>query len=77
MPAKARSAALHDKFHPFGMARSTPLPGPVCYPEQEGTTLAPTVWSACIDGHGAEPYEQKTQQSPGLGLSRAPQPTHS
>jgi hypothetical protein len=28
---------------------------------------------ACIGGHGTEPNEQKTQQSPGLGLSRSPQ----
>jgi hypothetical protein len=25
-------------------------------------------------GHGTEPYEQNTQQSPGKGLSVAPQP---
>ena len=33
--------------------------------------------SACIGGHGVEPNEQKTQQSPGLGLSRPPQPVQS
>jgi len=27
--------------------------------------------------HGTVPYEQKTQQSPGLGFSSSPQPTHS
>jgi hypothetical protein len=29
---------------------------------------------AWIGGHGTEPKEQKTQQSPGLGRSSAPQP---
>ena len=27
----------------------------------------------CIGGHGTDPNEQKTQQSPGFGLSTAPQ----
>jgi len=27
----------------------------------------------CLGGHGTVPDEQKTQQSPGLGLSRIPQ----
>jgi hypothetical protein len=31
----------------------------------------------CIGGHAAEPYEQNTQQSPGLGLRRCPQPLQS
>jgi hypothetical protein len=30
--------------------------------------------SAWIGGHGTEPYEQNTQQSPGFGRSVAPQP---
>src|SRR5262245_15589565 len=29
---------------------------------------------ACIGGHGTEPYEQNTQQSPGFGLSFSPHP---
>src|SRR5262249_37065569 len=29
---------------------------------------------ACTGGHGTEPYEQNTQQSPGFGLRRSPQP---
>ena len=33
--------------------------------------------AACIGGHGTEPYEQNTQQSPGLGLRRRPQPSQS
>jgi hypothetical protein len=32
---------------------------------------------ACIGGHGTEPYEQKTQQSPGFGRNLSPQPVHS
>jgi hypothetical protein len=28
----------------------------------------------CTGGHGTEPYEQYTQQSPDLGFSRRPQP---
>jgi hypothetical protein len=31
----------------------------------------------CIEGQAAVPYEQKTQQSPCLGLSKAPQPLQS
>jgi hypothetical protein len=30
--------------------------------------------AACMGGHGTSPYEQKTQQSPGRGRSREPQP---
>jgi hypothetical protein len=33
--------------------------------------------TACTGGHGTEPYEQKTQQSPAFGRSRVPQPVHS
>jgi len=36
--------------------------------------LEPQSVPACIGGHGTEPYEQNTQQSPNLGLSRSPQP---
>jgi hypothetical protein len=32
---------------------------------------------ARIGGHGTEPYEQNTQQSPGLGLNLVRQPVHS
>ena len=31
----------------------------------------------CIGGHFTDPYEQKTQQSPGFGLSRTWQRVHS
>jgi hypothetical protein len=34
----------------------------------------PFCWTG---GHGTEPYEQNTQQSPGLSLSRWPQPLQS
>jgi hypothetical protein len=30
-----------------------------------------------MEGHFTEPKEQNTQQSPGWGLSRVPQPLHS
>ena len=31
----------------------------------------------CIGGHGTDPYEQNTQQSPGFGLKTVPQPAQS
>ena len=31
---------------------------------------------ACTGGQGTSPKEQKTQQSPGLGRSSSPQPSH-
>jgi hypothetical protein len=31
----------------------------------------------CIDGHGTEPNEQNTQQSPGHGRNKAPHPLQS
>jgi hypothetical protein len=34
-------------------------------------------WSCWIGGHGTDPYEQKTQQSPGFGRSIAPHCTQS
>lgn len=34
-------------------------------------------WSAWIGGQGVEPYEQNTQQSPGLGFNSARQLVHS
>jgi hypothetical protein len=33
--------------------------------------------SACLGGHGTEPYEQNTQQSPGRGFKRSPHPLQS
>jgi hypothetical protein len=33
--------------------------------------------TSCIGGHFTEPYEQNTQQLPGLGRSNVPQPWHS
>jgi hypothetical protein len=32
---------------------------------------------ACTGGHGADPNEQNTQQSPGLGFNLSPQPLQS
>jgi hypothetical protein len=32
---------------------------------------------AWTGGHGTEPYEQKTQQSPAFGFKTVPQPVHS
>jgi hypothetical protein len=45
-------------------------------PVQQEAALSPAR-SAWIGGHGIEPYEQNTQQSPAFGLSRTPQPVHS
>jgi hypothetical protein len=44
--------------------------------QQEGFVVWPER-SACIGGHGTDPYEQNTQQSPAFGRNRAPQPVHS
>jgi hypothetical protein len=33
--------------------------------------------SHCRDGHFTDPYEQKTQRSPGLGWRTVPHPAHS
>jgi hypothetical protein len=41
--------------------------------QQEAAPASPEC-SAWIGGHGTEPWEQKTQQSPGFGRSVAPQP---
>ncbi len=35
--------------------------------------VAGTIW---MGGHGTEPYEQKTQQSPSFGLNSVPHPLH-
>jgi len=44
------------------------------YPaQQRGVSDCPER-AAWIGGHGTEPYEQNTQQSPGFGRSVAPQP---
>jgi len=37
----------------------------------------PFIRASWTGGHGTLPYEQNTQQSPALGLSRAPHPVHS
>jgi hypothetical protein len=43
------------------------------YPvQQRGSAVCPEL-SVWIGGHGTEPYEQNTQQSPDLGRSVAPQ----
>lgn len=46
---------------------------------QSGHSIRYLQQGACcwMGGHGAEPYEQKTQQSPRLGLNTAAQPAHS
>jgi len=41
-------------------------------PRQRGVSCSKRL--AWIGGHGTEPYEQNTQQSPGFGRSVAPQP---
>jgi len=47
------------------------------YPAQQDATPAALERWAWTGGHGDEPYEQNTQQSPGFGRSLAPQPVHS
>ncbi|AIF47582.1 hypothetical protein HY57_10025 [Dyella japonica A8] len=44
--------------------------GDAQWPQQDD----PCCW---IGGHGTEPYEQNTQQSPAFGFSSAPQAAHS
>ncbi len=53
-----------------GRGWSRRLTGPPRYPQQGPR-------AACTGGQGTVPYEQNTQQSPGFGLSSAPQPPHS
>src|SRR5262249_10160650 len=43
--------------------------------QQEAAPVSPER-SAWIGGHGTEPYEQNTQQSPCFGRSIVPQPVH-
>jgi hypothetical protein len=49
----------------------------IAYLAQQDTTSPSPERCAWTGGHGEEPYEQNTQQSPGFGLSLAPQPVHS
>ena len=44
------------------------------YPVQQGGAPVCPERSAWIGGHGTEPYEQNTQQSPGFGRNVIPQP---
>jgi hypothetical protein len=48
-----------------------------CYLQQALAPPPPPERSACIGGHGTEPYEQNTQQLPGFGRSLTPQPVQS
>jgi hypothetical protein len=43
----------------------------------DGLVQAQQAPSDCRGGHGTVPYEQNTQQSPGLGRRTAPQPVQS
>jgi hypothetical protein len=45
-------------------------------PKQQDAAPVSPKRSAWIGGHGTEPYEQNTQQSPGCSSSVAPQPLH-
>ena len=47
------------------------------YPRQQAAAFISPERSAWMGGQGAEPYEQKTQQSPGFGRKIIPQPVHS
>ena len=59
-----------------GQIRDAWLSHPFCddVELQVQQTPLPFSW---IGGHGTVPYEQKTQQSPGSGLSLSPQPLQS
>jgi hypothetical protein len=46
------------------------------YPAQQEGAHASPERCAWIGGHGIEPHEQKTQQSPRFGRSSTPQPVH-
>jgi hypothetical protein len=48
---------------------------PLAAPHQ--VSQHPILADACMGGQGSEPYEQNTQQSPGLGRRRVPHPVHS
>lgn len=56
-------------------ARSATVAPPV--QQHPMVRVAPLEHSAWMGGHGTEPYEQKTQQSPGFGRNSVPQPVHS
>jgi hypothetical protein len=45
--------------------------------QQQLVSLSPARRFAWMGGQGTGPYEQKTQQSPDLGFSRAPHPVQS
>jgi hypothetical protein len=49
---------------------------PRLYPAQQEPARDSPKRSAWIGGHGTEPYEQNTQQSPDCGRSIVPQPVH-
>ena len=47
------------------------------FSHDEGNRRESHASSVCRGGHRLDPYEQKTQQSPGLGRSTVPHPVHS
>jgi hypothetical protein len=54
--------------------RTTSSPDAYAHGSRRPQQHFPFCWTG---GHGTEPYEQNTQQSPGLGFSRWPQPLQS
>jgi hypothetical protein len=43
----------------------------------QALAVLPPNLSAWMGGHGTDPYEQNTQQSPALGFKSTPHPWHS
>src|SRR5262245_1471596 len=63
----------NDKALPY----AAPVTASALIPAIVLTMIEQRCCAACIGGHGTEPYEQNTQQSPGFGLRRCPQPLQS
>lgn len=59
-----------------GIAAASEKPPPATQPSAHAG-LQQVVWLLCIGGHLRVPKEQKTQQSPGLGVSSVLQDSHS
>jgi hypothetical protein len=47
------------------------------YPRYSSFAQQPDARWSCIGGHGTDPWEQNTQQSPLFGRNLVPQPVHS
>lgn len=83
--ATVKAAVRTDTAMPTPMARAQSLPFKECHFICSFRHVHDVVQQRhlvcevadCIGGQETDPYEQNTQQSPGLGLRRAPQPVQS